>query len=874
MTFALATRPGIASLTANPMIAIRSHGLSLAGMLCLLTWSALFGTANAANPDDVRKRFIEGAYEEVIEAANKGIKENPREPEWPLLLGEAQWALGRYADARVTFDRGVAKNPFNLQIRLAALKATREGGNKDRAQKYRDELERLASTRAWDYRTPADRVALGRVAILLGLDPQAVFDQYFDAVRKAQPDFRDSYLAAAELALSKHDYALAAKNLNAAAKKIPNDPEILLALARAYAPSDSEAAGDAVEKALALNPRLVDAWLLLADHHIDSENYAAATKALDEALKVNPHRPEAHAYRAVLAHLRADLPAEATAKQAALQPWQANPQVPHLIGRKLSQKYRFAEGAALQRDALKVSPDFLAAKSQLANDLLRLGQDDEGWKLAEEVQKADPYDVVAYNLTTLREVLSKFRTLNSDHFIVRMDPHEADVYGAQVTALLERAHQTLTQKYGLELKEKTIVEIFPDQKDFAIRTFGLPGGSGYLGVCFGRLITANSPAARPGSANSWEAVLWHEFCHVVTLTKTGNKMPRWLSEGISVYEERQARGNWGERMKPRYRAMILSEDLTPISKLSGAFLNPKTPIHLGFAYYESSLVVEWLLERWGMDKMKELLSDLATGREMNAALAARYAPIEQLDTEFAAHAQALANGSAPKLDWTIPKPAQLANERATSEFLASNPDNAAALQEQALGLLQKKDWAAAKVPLQKLIELNPEQHEAEGAYALLARAQQGLGETESETATLEKLASLSSDAPDAYERLMQLAVGRKDWPAVLTNADRFLGVNPVSPIPYRYLAEAREAQGDRNAAITSYRTLLGLNPADPSEIHYRLARLLHANGAPEAKQHLLLALEETPRFRAALELLLEISGQPSSASRVESPKTE
>src|SRR3954453_17473927 len=111
----------------------------------------------------------------------------------------------------------------------------------------------------------------------------------------------------------------------------------------------------------------------------------------------------------------------------------------------------------------------------------------------------------------------------------------------------------------------------------------------------------NSPTGNGGATANWRSVLWHEFTHVVTLGLTKNKMPRWLSEGISVFEERQARGSWGEQMKPRYRAMILGEELTPVSQLSAAFLQPKTPIHLGFAYYESSLVVEWLTQRWGLD---------------------------------------------------------------------------------------------------------------------------------------------------------------------------------------------------------------------------------------------------------------------------------
>src|SRR5690606_20032281 len=113
------------------------------------------------------------------------------------------------------------------------------------------------------------------------------------------------------------------------------------------------------------------------------------------------------------------------------------------------------------------------------------------------------------------------------------------VYGRRVQSLLGRAKQTLCAKYGLDLKQKIVVEIFPDENDFAVRTFGMPAGSGYLGVCFGKVITANSPASQKEHPANWEAVLWHEFCHVVTLELTLNKMPRWLSEGISVYEEAQ-----------------------------------------------------------------------------------------------------------------------------------------------------------------------------------------------------------------------------------------------------------------------------------------------------------------------------------------------
>ena len=247
------------------------------------------------------------------------------------------------------------------------------------------------------------------------------------------------------------------------------------------------------------------------------------------------------------------------------------------------------------------------------------------------MHQADSYDVVAYNLVTLRETMGGFRTLKDGQFTVRMDPHEADVYGPRVLALLDRARRTLCGKYGLTLEDPVTVEVFPTQKDFAVRTFGMPGGAGFLGVCFGRVITANSPASQGNSPTNWQSVLWHEFCHVVTLQKTQNRMPRWLSEGISVYEERQRDPSWGQALDPTFRRMILSDDLTPVSQLSAAFLSPPTPQHLQFAYFESSLVVEYLVETFGHDVLNRILVDLAAGMPINAALQRYTGSIQELD---------------------------------------------------------------------------------------------------------------------------------------------------------------------------------------------------------------------------------------------------
>ena len=833
-----------------------------------LSLSAAF--SRAAETDAVREQLLAGKYADAADIAGAAEKTQMEVEDWPLLRAEALMAMGKYPEARDEISTALERFPYAMRLRLLGYDVFLANGETERARTAKEEMDRFGGQREWAYREPADRVALGKAAILLGADPKRVTELFFDPVKKTNPEFADVYLANGELALTKHDFALAAKSFVAAVKKFPKNAEAHFGLARAFAPSDGEATEEQIAKVLELNPNHTGAHMLLADHAIDSENYTEADAQLAAVLRINPRHAEAHALSAVLANLRADEKAAAAARAEALKLWPMNPAVPHLIGSKLSHKYRFAEGAALQREALKWDAAFIPAKIQLAQDLLRLGHDDEGWQLADEVQKADPYDVVAFNLTELRDTIAHFTVLKSEHFQVRMDPREAEVYGAEVLALLERAHATLTKKYGLTTSEKTVVEIFPDQKDFAIRTFGLPGGSGYLGVCFGRVITANSPASRPGNPQNWQAVLWHEFTHVITLTLTKNKMPRWLSEGISVHEERQQRASWGEHMTPRYRAMILGEDLAPVSKLSGSFLRPKSGAHLQFAYYESSLVVDWLVQKWGMEKMRAMLGDLARGVEINAALAARFAPMEKLDADFAAHARGLANGTGPKLDWTKPEPGALSSEAKVKDFLSKNPNNFAALMREATLLITAKKWIDAKMVLLKIIALYPEQGDSSSAYEMLARSHRELGESAEEEAMLNKVAELSSDAPDAYARLMEIAAARKDWKGVLANAERFTAVNPLTPAPHRAIAEAREATGDKPGAIRAYRTVLALNPPDLPEIHFRLARVLHSTGDAAAKREVLLALEEAPRFREAHALLLEL-GTKGPKAKLESP---
>jgi len=187
------------------------------------------------------------------------------------------------------------------------------------------------------------------------------------------------------------------------------------------------------------------------------------------------------------------------------------------------------------------------------------------------------------------------------------------------------------------------------------------------------------------------------------------------------------------------------------------------------------------------------------------------------------------------------------------------------LARQAERLIGLKKWSEAKPVLAELATIHPA-----AAYPLLARVHRELNETPEERATLEKLAGAANDATGAYTRLLELAAAADDWPAIEQNARRMLAVNPLVPGPYRQLARAAESLGHLDDAIRARQALLLLDPSDPSETHYRLARLhLEKKELPAARRHVLQSLEETPRYRAAQRLLLEIVASENVISSAE-----
>ena len=808
---------------------------------------------------DCQTAWQTGDYGKCLELATAAIEARSYGEEWPVLKARAELALGRYPEALASVAAGIERYSWSVRLQQLRIEAALANGNRELAATAISEVEKLASTASWRYTDADDLTCLGEVALLLGADPKAVQEGFFERARRNYPNRPDGFLAAARLALDKGDPAFAADLLKPIMKDFPDNAEMLFLYSEALASGDDQQSLQLRTQALEKNPHLFPALQRIAEQQIDAEDYEAAEGTLQQMLAVNPHLPAAHALRSVIFHLQGNSAAEAESRAAALKFCLNSPEPDHLIGTRLSRKYRFAEGAAAQRRALEFDPACHKARTQLAQDLLRLGQISEGWQLAEEAGKADQYNSTLFNLLQLKDSLGRYTTLKTEHFEIRMERSEAALYGPRVCSLLEEAWQQFTTRYAYQPEVPVFVEIYQRADDFAVRTFGIPDVTGFLGVCFGRVVTANSPASRRDSPVSWESVLWHEFCHVISLQKTGNRIPRWLSEGISVYEERLRDPRWGQQMTPEFRDRIREGRAVPIGRLSSAFLNAGSGSDLNFAYFESSLAVEHIITVHGLPAMNAVMTDLHSGLQINDALGRHCGGLESLQASFDQFLRQQADLLAPTADFSK-EPLQAlqgADAAALTEFCQQNPQHVPALLLLAQQQLQARDVVAEQT-LRRVLELYPQDQGAGGARPLLAGLYRERGDVQSERQILTEHLQRTADDVQAALRLQELSVSAQAWPDVIRYGQQIFAADPFRAEVQERMVQAGQASGDVGVVAAALQCLLQLQPEDAARLNFRLAQILQDSNPVESRRRVLLALEQSPRYREAHQLLLRL----------------
>jgi tetratricopeptide (TPR) repeat protein len=832
-----------------------SHSLLVAALAFLVLPS--YGTAQAprrpAQPDTpyraATRALNEGRYDEV-EAMTEKLDQ--RDPNIAAVKGRALIARGHYAQAEALL-RPVA-------VRVPSSEAALELGLLQQMLGRTDAtalLEKVAPL-ADSSNDPVEVARAGRALRALGRFHESNA-AYRDAAGAA-PNDAAIQTAFGDLFLEKYDKPEALKSYQMALAVDSKYTPALVGAARVLADENPPQATTLAAQALAINPSSVDAQIFLAGEAADSNKHDEARKALDAALAVNPASLEAIALRAALSYLE-DKPQEfeaEAAKALAIAPRYG--EVYRIAGDLAARNYRFDEAVELTRRALALDANNFHAQADLGSHLLRTG-DEAGARVAlEAAWKADPFSKLTKNLLDVMDKVDKYVTIRDGDVVMRLDPTEAPVLREYAMALAHQALSTLAARYEFTPRGPILIEIFPKQDDFAVRTLGLPGMVGALGVCFGRVVVMDSPNAGPRGEFQWEATMWHELAHVITLQMSNQRVPRWLTEGISVYEEKKARAEWGREMDVTYAGMLNRGETLTLKKLNSAFTNPKT---ISLAYYEASLLVEHIVNAYGDAGLHKLVRAYAQGIDTDAALkAALNTDLDQMQAGFdqtiekmfgaMRRAMAMPEGVEELMKMPAPAIKSIADANPRSFPVQMALGTALRKAGQVDEAMQAFERAAALVPAAG----GPgSPHEQLAALALQKN------DRPRAIAELTALVAVDFNNVDAARQLADLLrkSGTEDPAKLAPVYQRIAAIDPFDPEAHAMLGRFALARNESDNAAREFRTVLALGPVDKAAAYTDLGESYFKGGKrAEAKKQVILALEIAPGYERAQELLLKL----------------
>jgi len=832
--------------------------ISLSLLVAALAFFVLpsYGTAQAprrpTSPLQAATRaLIEGRFEEADAMADKL---DVRDPSVAAIKARSAIARGQYAQADALLRPVVARAPASEAALELGLLLHMLGRPEAAAI-----LERVAA-QADTSRDPAELARAGRALRALGRFKEANA-AYRDASTDAPGD-ASIQTGWGELFFEKHDNAEALKSFQMALQADPRWVPAMVGAARALSDDNPPQAVALATRALEMNPSSVEAHVFLAEEATDAGRHDEALKELEKALAVNPSSLDAHALQAAITYIK-DKPQEfeaLAAKTLAIAPSYGN--VYRVAGELSAHNYRFDEAVELTRRALALDSGDPRTLGDLGVHLLRTGDEPSARTALEASFKADPFNKLTYNLLQMMDGLDKFVTLRDGDVVMRLHKDEASVLSEYAMPLAKQALSTLAARYEFTPRGPILIEIFPKHDDFAVRTVGLPGMIGALGVCFGRVVTMDSPRARPPGEFQWEATLWHELAHVITLQMSNQRVPRWLTEGISVYEEKKARAEWGREMDLTFAGMLNRGETLKLRDLNSAFQNPKT---ISLAYFQASLLVEHLVTVYGDAGLRKLVRAFADGIDTDAALkSALNTDLDQLQVGFdqtveqmfgtLRRALAMPEGVEEMLRMPTPAIRTLAEANAKSYPVQMALGRALRKDAQHDEAIQAFERAAALVPT------------AGGQDSPWDQIAAIAIEKKDRPRAISALTSLVAVDFNNVEAARQLAGMLRqdqveDAAKLAPIYQRITAIDPFDSEAHTMLGRFALQRNDADAASREFRTVLALGPVDRAAAHTDLAESYFKGGKrAEAKKQTLSALEIAPGYERAQDLLLKIVG--------------
>jgi cellulose synthase operon protein C len=506
---------------------------------------------------------------------------------------------------------------------------------------------------------------------------------------------------------------------------------------------------------------------------------------------------------------------------------------------------RYKEAVEFFEQAVALQPTHWEAQINLGQNLLRLNAINDAIEHVNISFEGNAFNPMTVNLLRLLDTFNDDFVTDSypnppegplPELILRLHEDERNILKHYASRLSQESIDLYKERYRFETKEPIIVEIYPNHEDFIVRSIGMPG-VGLLGVTFGYLFAMDSPSGHPEPRYHWGTTLWHEMAHVFTLEATSHFVPRWFSEGVSVFEEWRTGPIPGRKIPTEVLRAMSEDKFLPISLLDDGFMRPDYQGQVIVSYMQAGLVFDFIDLEYGFDKIVDMLYQFNEGAT----------PVEAIekslgisDKDFDRHFKQFIDIEYGPLLGRL----DVWMEDMQTSYQA----------------LQDEKFEEAVAAAERAAFTYPDYVEIDSPYIVMARAYSTLENKEEEFRAVETFWQKGGYLPSALLSLADFYLERDmkaEAEAVLVDvsyADPFLEDLHIK-LGDLYM----DMQQPVNALI-EYEVLLALNPLDKASANYRIANAYNAlDNADKTMEYLMTALDIAPQYRPAQQLLLELS---------------
>lgn len=424
-----------------------------------------------------------------------------------------------------------------------------------------------------------------------------------------------------------------------------------------YQKDNRAQAVEAAMETLALNPRCAAAWRILGNMSAESFDFARAEQVamrldalapdgptldggslLGDLLRVRirlqqrdaddaavyaqrvllraPHMPEALELQAAVAAAQFDFDEAEALVAVADERAPDSHRTLFEIGKVLSEMRQYEPAIDYLSRAAQRAPHRAEPWIELGLVSMQAGNDELSLDALTTAIELEPFNIRADNSLRLITSLMEYDRLDSEHFIIRFKPGEDEVLARDMLVVLERIHDRVAGEgddgINHEPRRKTQIELMPDHRTFAVRIAGMPALH-TMAAATGPVLALEAPRVGAGHTvghYDWPRVVQHEYTHTVTLSRTNNRIPHWMTEAAAVHLEDAPR----DYARCRLLAQRLADDdLFDLEEVSIAFVRPRRPADRSMAYAQSHWMYEFMIDRWGNDAVLELMDAYARG---------------------------------------------------------------------------------------------------------------------------------------------------------------------------------------------------------------------------------------------------------------------